>query len=105
MLHCLKKRVYDPRKCLNLSVESSEKWFNPEERQVASVSLNKTLCLAVISKCYAIMKQNFRCLYHCAAYIMVINIEIITTLCIPVDMFFVFFYPSNKVLEKLVNDV
>lgn len=36
---------------------------------------------------------------------MVINIEIITTLCIPVDMFLVFFYPSNKVLEKLVNDV
>lgn len=90
---------------MNLSVKSSEKWFNPEERQVASVLLNKTLCLAVISKRYAIMKQNFRCLYHSAAYIMVINIEIITTLCIPVDMFFFFFYPSNKVLEKLVNDV
>lgn len=89
---------------MNLSVESSEKWFNPEERQVASVSLNKTLCLAVISKRCAIMKQHFRCLYHSAAYIMVINIEIITTLCIPVDRF-VFFYPSNKVLEKLINDV
>ena len=45
----------------------------PEERQVASFLLDKTLCSPLISKAFAIMKHHFRCLQHNTMYIIVIQ--------------------------------
>ena len=49
----------------------------PEEHQVASLFLDETLCSPLISKVFAIMKHNVRCLQHNTMYIIVIKSEII----------------------------
>ena len=46
----------------------------PEERQVACLFLDKTLCF-LISKLFAIMKHNLRRLQHNIMYIIVIKSE------------------------------
>ena len=75
--------------CLGASV--------PEERQVASLLLDKTLCSPLISKVFAIMKHNFRCLQHNTMYIIVIKSEK-NHECIYIPDI-----PSDKVLEKFEN--
>ena len=47
----------------------------PEERQLASILWDKTLCLPFISKLFAIKKHNFRCLQHNTMQIIVIESE------------------------------
>ena len=54
--------------CLGASV--------PEERQVSSLLLDKTLRSPLISKVFAIMKHHFRCLQHNTMYIIVIEKKI-----------------------------
>ena len=80
--------------CLGASV--------PEERQVASLFLDKTLCSPLISKVFAIMKHNFRCLQHNTMYIIVIKSEKNNHEYIYSCRYV--FYPSDKVLENCEND-
>ena len=53
--------------CLGASV--------PEEHQVASLFLDKTLCSPLISKLFAILKHNLGCLQHNTMCITVIKSE------------------------------
>ena len=57
--------------CLGVSV--------PEAHKVASLFLDKILCSPLISKLFAVMKHNFRCLQHNTMYMRIY---------IPVDMYF-----------------
>ena len=73
----------------------------PEESQLASIFWDKTLCSPLISKLFAIMKHNFRCLQHNTMYIIVIKSEKNKHECIYSCRYV--FYPSNKVLENFEN--